>query len=93
VTPLDVASVQVATSIFAPESPKDEKALRYWTKNLDILLKVTETEDFPQMERIQKNLESGALPELVYGRIEPALVHMHKSINDALAAGSLQVGT
>ena len=38
------------------------------------------------MERIQRNLESGALPELIYGRIEPALIHMHASINAALAA-------
>ncbi|MCW5747068.1 MAG: aromatic ring-hydroxylating dioxygenase subunit alpha [Alphaproteobacteria bacterium] len=87
-TPLDVGRVRVATSIFAPEPPKDEKAQRYWTRNLDILLQVTEGEDFPQMERIQKNLESGALPEIVYGRIEPALVHMHRSINEALAAAS-----
>lgn len=85
-TPVDVGTVHVATSVFAPEPPKDDKARRHMTKNLDILLKVTESEDFPQMERIQKNLESGALPELVYGRIEPALVHMHKSINEALAA-------
>jgi phenylpropionate dioxygenase-like ring-hydroxylating dioxygenase large terminal subunit len=84
--PIDVGTVQVATSVFAPEAPKDENALRHWTKNLDILLKVTESEDFPQMERIQKNLESGALPELVYGRLEPALVHLHRSINEALAA-------
>ncbi len=91
-TPLDVGTVRVATSIFAPQPPRDEKALRHWTKNLDILLKVTESEDFPQMERIQKNLESGALPELVYGRIEPALVHMHKSINETLATAGHQAG-
>lgn len=87
-TPVDVGTVRVATSLFAPQPPADEKALRHWTRNLDILLKVTESEDFPQMERIQKNLESGALPELVYGRIEPALVHMHRSINEALAAAA-----
>ena len=50
------------------------------------MLKVTETEDFPAMELIQKNMMSGALPELVYGRIEPALVHLHQSINAALQA-------
>ncbi|TWT15220.1 aromatic ring-hydroxylating dioxygenase subunit alpha [Reyranella sp. CPCC 100927] len=84
-TPIDVNTVEVATSIFAPEPPKDAAALNHWTKNLDILLKVTETEDFQQMVRIQKNLESGALPELVYGRIEPALVHLHTAINAAVA--------
>jgi phenylpropionate dioxygenase-like ring-hydroxylating dioxygenase large terminal subunit len=87
-TPLDAGTVRVATSIFAPEPPADDRALRYWTRNLDVLLKVTETEDFPLMEGIQRNLESGALPEVVYGRIEPALVHMHKSINEALAAAA-----
>jgi len=85
--PIDVGTVQVATSIFAPEPPKDDKTLQHWTKNLDILLKVTESEDFPQMEGIQRNLQSGALPELVYGRIEPALVHLHTAINEALAEG------
>lgn len=88
VTPIDVDTVQVATGIYAAEAPRDDKARRYWTRNLDILLQVTETEDFPQMELIQKNLASGALPELIYGRLEPALIHMHASINAALAAGS-----
>jgi phenylpropionate dioxygenase-like ring-hydroxylating dioxygenase large terminal subunit len=85
-TPVDAGTVRVATSLFAPEPPRDDKALAHWTRNLDLLLQVTETEDFPQMERIQKNLESGALPELVYGRIEPSLVHLHQSINALLAA-------
>ena len=87
VTPIDVGTVRVATSIFAPETPKDERTLKRWRKNLDILLNVTETEDFPAMERIQKNLQSGAMSEVVYGRIEPALVHLHASINAALEAG------
>jgi hypothetical protein len=42
------------------------------------------------MEKIQANLASGALPELIYGRNEPALIHLHRSINEALAAGSDQ---
>ena len=88
VTPIDVGHVRVATSIFAPEPPKDERTHKRWIKNLDILLKVTETEDFPAMQKIQQNLASGALPEVVYGRIEPALVHMHQSINDILAAAA-----
>ena len=84
VTPLDVGNVRVATSIFAPVTPPDERTHKRWIKNLDLLLKVTETEDFPAMEKIHANLASGALPEVIYGRIEPALAHMHKSINDML---------
>jgi phenylpropionate dioxygenase-like ring-hydroxylating dioxygenase large terminal subunit len=86
VTPVDAGTTTVATSIFAPEAPQSEKALRYWTKNLDAVLRVTGTEDFPSMEQIQCNMASGALPELIYGRIEPALVHLHQSINAALQA-------
>ena len=85
ITPLDVDRVSVATSLYAPEAPRDEKARNYWKKNLDILLQVTGTEDFPLMEDIQRNLASGALPTLIYGRIEPALAHLHAAIDAALA--------
>lgn len=86
VTPLDVGSCRVSTSIFAPSAPTTDKALNYWKRNLDILLDVTGKEDFPLQERVQANLASGALPEVVYGRIEPALVHLHASINAVLDA-------
>ena len=82
--PIDVSTTRVSTSLYAPEAPATDKARAYWKKNLDLLLQVTESEDFPLMERIQRNLESGALPEVVYGRIEPALVHLHRGINEAI---------
>jgi phenylpropionate dioxygenase-like ring-hydroxylating dioxygenase large terminal subunit len=83
--PVDVSTTRVSTSLYAPEAPKDDRARAYWKKNLDILLGVTEREDFPLMEQVQRNLESGALPELVYGRIEPALIHLHRGLDEALA--------
>jgi phenylpropionate dioxygenase-like ring-hydroxylating dioxygenase large terminal subunit len=85
VTPIAVNRTRVATSIFTAEAPQTDSAKSYWRKNLDLLLEVTGREDFPLMEKIQKNLASGALPELVYGRNEPALIHFHQSINAALA--------
>ncbi len=85
IEPLDVGRVRTHTSIFAPEPP-NESASRYWTKNLDLLLRVTGTEDFPMMEKIYANLASGAVPEVVYGRIEPPLIHLHTALNEALAA-------
>ncbi|HLZ84859.1 MAG TPA: SRPBCC family protein [Caulobacteraceae bacterium] len=88
VTPLSVDRTLVRTSLYAPEAPTTDKARAYWTKNLDRLLQVTGTEDFPLMEKIQANLASGALPELIYGRNEPALIHLHRSIHAALADGS-----
>jgi hypothetical protein len=83
VQPVDVHTSVVATSIYAPAEPHSDKARLYFVKNLDLLLGVTDTEDFPLMERIQATLESGALPEVVYGRNEPPLVHFHRSV-DAL---------
>ena len=85
IEPLGVGRVRTHTSIFAPQPP-DDRALRYWTRNLDLLLQVTGTEDFPTMEKIHAALASGAAPEVVYGRIEPPLVHLHTALHDALAA-------
>ena len=86
VTPLAVDRTRVATSVFAPRPPASDRERAYWVKNLDVLLDVTNTEDFPAMARIQQNLASGAVPEVVYGKMEPALVHFHESVNAALAA-------
>jgi hypothetical protein len=65
--------------------PRSEKERAYWVKNLDLLLAVTDREDFPARARIQENLASGAVPEIVYGRMEPALVRLHRSTDAALA--------
>lgn len=86
VTPHDAGSCTVSTSLFAPEPPTDDKTRAHWKRNLDILLDVTGREDFPLQERVQANLASGALPEVVYGRIEPALVHLHAAINREIGA-------
>lgn len=37
------------------------------------------------MEQIQSNLDSGALTNLVYGRIEPPLIHFHTQLNQLVA--------
>jgi phenylpropionate dioxygenase-like ring-hydroxylating dioxygenase large terminal subunit len=83
-TPLAVDKTLVRTSLYAPEAPDTDRVSAYWRKNLDLLLEVTGREDFPLMARIHQSLASGAVDELVYGRNEPALIHLHRSINAAL---------
>jgi hypothetical protein len=83
-TPLAVDRTLVSTSLFAPTSPETDSARRHWKRNLDLLLHVTETEDFPLMAEIHRGLASGAVRELVYGKLEPALVHYHQSLNRLL---------
>ncbi len=56
---------------------------RQWSRVMELLLGVVE-EDFAVGEQIQRNFESGAVGEVIYGRFEPALEHFHRSIRDAL---------
>jgi phenylpropionate dioxygenase-like ring-hydroxylating dioxygenase large terminal subunit len=75
----------VRTSVYSPPDPP--RRPEYYVKNLDILLGVTNTEDFPMQEQVQRNLASGAMPELVYGKMEPALVAYHTAVNELVAIG------
>lgn len=84
VEPIAVDRTRVFTSLYAPEPPANEKAVGYWRKNLDLLLQVTGTEDFPTMEAIHGNLASGMVPDVVYGRLEGGLVNLHASIERLL---------
>lgn len=85
--PIDVGTTRVTTSIFADSGPLSDKSRRYLEKNLELLLGVTGREDFPLCEQVQATLAAGALTNVVYGRIEPALVHFHRSVEQLLADG------
>jgi phenylpropionate dioxygenase-like ring-hydroxylating dioxygenase large terminal subunit len=84
VEPLSVNRTRTTTSVYAPSAPQTDKARDYFVKNLDLLLQVTGDEDFTLMAQIQRTLESGGLPELIYGRIEPPLIHFHQQVNALL---------
>lgn len=88
IEPLDVGRTRLTTSVYAPTAPTSERSRQYFVKNLELLLHVTETEDFPLVEEIQRNLASGAIDQLVYGKIEPALSHLHHEINKAVDAAA-----
>lgn len=88
VEPLAVDRTRTTTSVYAPGDPAVRRDDAHYVKNLQLLLDVTGGEDFALMAEIQRSLASGALPELVYGRIEPPLIHFHDQIDRALAASS-----
>jgi hypothetical protein len=85
VFPRGIGHAEILTSLYSPGEP-DAKAARYWTRNLDVLLGVTNNEDFPQIEEMHRALSSGAVPELVFGRNEPALVHFHQSLRKLIGS-------
>ncbi|MEQ8344431.1 MAG: SRPBCC family protein [Sneathiellaceae bacterium] len=84
VEPLAVDRTRVSTSLYAPQPWTTDKAFARWKKNLDILLDVTESEDFPTMEAIHRNLASGLVPEVIYGQMEPGLINLHGAIERML---------
>ncbi len=84
IEPIDVRTTRTTTSVYATGGPVTDELRVHLAKNLDVLLQVTGTEDFPLMEQIQANLDSGALPEVMYGRNEAALSHFHRSLNERL---------
>jgi phenylpropionate dioxygenase-like ring-hydroxylating dioxygenase large terminal subunit len=67
----------------APAAPPDDE---HWRRTLDLHRRVSGGEDFTMQERVHRGLESGLLPEVVFGRNEPAAIAFHRSL-DALLAG------
>lgn len=88
VEPLSVGRTRTTTSVYAPRHAEPVRERGHYVKNLDLLLDVTGGEDFALMEQIQRSLASGALPELVYGRNEPPLIHFHDQIDLAIGVSS-----
>jgi phenylpropionate dioxygenase-like ring-hydroxylating dioxygenase large terminal subunit len=85
VEPIDVRTSRLVTAVYGPRALATDRARDHWLRNLDLLLDVTGTEDFPLMEAIQANLDTGVLPAVIYGRNEPPLIHYHRSVEQALA--------
>ncbi len=82
----DPSHCEVEMTIYKPQVTDRPDA--YWEKNRDIAIRTVMDEDFPLGERMQIGFESGGTEEVIYGRNEPALVHFHSSIRNALGVAS-----
>ena len=71
-------------SLYTPEPALTEKAKAHWAKNMDLVIRVVETEDFPVGEDIQRGFRSGAQDSIIFGRNEPGLHHFHASVREAI---------
>ncbi len=85
----DPERCRASLSLYWP-APIDDAAQKKCQFNLDVLWQVTNEEDFPQSINIHRNLASGAIPELVFGRNEPSLIHYHEQIAKAIASDALR---
>lgn len=75
----------VHLDFYIPEPAETDSARRHWDRNLDLVLRTVEEEDFPIGEGIQSGFRAGAQTEVVYGRNEPALQHWQRTVTEALA--------
>lgn len=89
VYPVDGAQrCRIELNVFWPK-PMDDESWRKGRLNVDLVWQVTTEEDFPQSVAIHHNLASGKLPELLFGRNEPALIRYHQNIAKAIGSNRL----
>ena len=73
---------------YIPEPAETDSARDHWDRNLELVLRTVEEEDFPTGEGIQSGFRANAQTEIVYGRNEPALQHWQRSVAEAIANGA-----
>ena len=78
----------VHLDFYVPQPVQTDSARGHWDRNLDLVLRTVEEEDFPTGEGIQSGFLAGAQAEVVYGRNEPALQHWQRTVAGALAGGA-----
>ena len=74
----------ITVSVYVPQDTTFSDS--YWQKNFDLLVKVTDTEDFVTCAGMQRGFESGAQRVITFGANEPLLAHYERSLNELLAA-------
>jgi phenylpropionate dioxygenase-like ring-hydroxylating dioxygenase large terminal subunit len=83
--PDDPHRTAVSVKFYVPRERAGEEDRPFWDANIAFTHKVVFEEDFPQQQDIHRSLRSGLMPEVVYGRNEPALIHHHTGVERALA--------
>jgi hypothetical protein len=83
--PDDPHRAHVNVRFYVPRDPSSEEERSFWEANVRFTHKVVFEEDFGQQQDIHRSLRTGLMPEVVYGRNEPALIHHHEEIERALS--------
>jgi len=80
----DPDRARVETAVYAPAHLVDTHRGR-WLKNLDVLLSVTNEEDFTMCRAMHRNLKLGAVESVVIGRNEAPMIQFHRQVLAAIA--------
>jgi phenylpropionate dioxygenase-like ring-hydroxylating dioxygenase large terminal subunit len=73
-------------ALFVPKPAATDKEKRHWHRNMDLLMRTVDAEDFPVCLDIQRGFAAGAQSHITFGRNEPALGHYHRHIQAAVGA-------
>ncbi|MFL5831192.1 MAG: aromatic ring-hydroxylating oxygenase subunit alpha [Solirubrobacteraceae bacterium] len=79
---------QVSVRFYVPRQPASDEERAFWDANVRFTHRVVFEEDFGQQQDIHRSLRTGLMPEIIYGRNEPALIHFHSEAEAALAAAN-----
>ncbi len=90
--PDDPHRTRVSVKFYIPRQPSTDEERSFWEANVRFTERVVFTEDFDQQQDIHRSLRTGLMPEVVYGRNEPALIHHHKQVEAALSESALELG-
>lgn len=71
--------------LYAPSD--DDRSERYWHRNFEVLVSVTDSEDLTTAAGMQVGFESGVLDTIIVGRNEPAIQHFHRGLDSLLTTG------
>ena len=82
--PGDPHRTRVALKFYVPREPGTEEERSFWQANVRFTQKVVFEEDFGQQQDIHRSLRTGLMPEVIYGRNEPVLIHHHQEVERAL---------
>ncbi len=82
--PGDPHRTRVSVRFFLPRPPRDDAERSFWETNVKFTRRVVFEEDFGQQQDIHRSLRTGLMPEVFYGRNEPALIQHHTEIERAL---------
>lgn len=76
-------SARVVFTLYTP-APATGRAAEHFQANFDLLLEVSEREDFRIGEQIQRGFHVEGHDPVIYGRNEPGVAHYHRMIKAAL---------
>jgi phenylpropionate dioxygenase-like ring-hydroxylating dioxygenase large terminal subunit len=79
---------RASVKFYVPRARDSDEEREFWNANVRFTERVVFEEDFAQQQDIHRSLRTGLMPEVVYGRNEPALIHHHQQLELALADGA-----